>query len=199
MKMNLIASLGFALLASAAFGIDSGSPAPDFTAVTSEGKEVKLSDYKGKVVVLEWLNHGCPFVKKHYRGKNMQALQEAYTKKDVVWLSVISSSKGAQGWGTAEDVEKERKDHGSKASAILLDETGKVGRLYGAETTPHMYVVDKKGVLAYQGAIDDQPYTGLDTLKKVERPFFKDAMEAVLAGKTPAKTLTKAYGCSVKY
>lgn len=199
MKMSLVVSFCLALVSSPASGIDSGSPAPDFIAKTSEGKELKLSEFKGKIVVLEWLNHGCPFVKKHYEGKNMQALQEAYTKRGIVWLSVISSSKGAQGWSSPEDAEKARKEHGSKASAILLDETGKIGRLYGAETTPHMYVIDKKGLLAYQGAIDDQPYPDLKTLKTVERPFFRDAIEAVAAGKAPAKALTKAYGCSVKY
>lgn len=199
MKLISMLSLALAITCPAVFAADSGSPAPEFKAKTSDGKEVKLSDYKGKVVVLEWLNHGCPFVKKHYDGKNMQALQSEYTKKGAVWLSVISSAKGTQGHSTAEQAEADRKTHGSKATAVLLDESGEVGKLYGAQTTPHMYVIDGKGTLLYQGAIDDQPSTEAASLKKVKGHYLKDAVEAALAGKTPAKDQTKAYGCSVKY
>lgn len=199
MKLISVLSLALALACAPAFAVDSGAAAPEFKAKTSEGKEVKLSDYKGKVVVLEWLNHGCPFVKKHYDGKNMQALQAEYTKKGAVWLSVISSAKGAQGHSTAEQAEAERKAHGSKATAVLLDETGEVGKLYGAQTTPHMYVIDGKGTLIYQGAIDDQPSTEAASLKKVKSHYLKDAVDAALAGKKLAKDQTKAYGCSVKY
>jgi len=165
MKLALALSVSLLFLAPSAQAIDSGSPAPDFKAISSDNKEVKLSDYKGKVVVLEWLNHGCPFVKKHYEGKNMQALQAEMTKKGVVWLSVISSAKGEQGHVTAEQAEVEKKTHGSKATKILLDEKGEIGRLFGAQTTPHMYVIDPKGNLAYQGAIDDKPSADSASLK----------------------------------
>jgi peroxiredoxin len=187
-----------ALTAAPAFALESGSPAPDFKAATSQKKEVKLSDYKGKTVVLEWLNYGCPFVKKHYRGKNMQQVQADYTKKGVVWLSVISSAEGKQGYAGPEQAEKDRKEHESRATAVILDPKGEVGRLYGAQTTPHMFVIDPKGKLAYQGAIDDKPSAEPDTLKGAHN-YVSDALDAVLAGKPVSKATTKSYGCSVKY
>jgi len=186
------------LLSFSAFAAESGSPAPDFTALSSEGKEVKLSDYKGKVVVLEWLNYGCPFVKKHYEGKNMQKLQAEITKQGVVWLSVISSAPGAQGHSDAAQAEKDRKEHGSKATAVLLDEKGLLGKAYNAQTTPHMFVIDAKGTLVYQGAIDDQPSADSATLKNA-KDYVSPAVKAALAGKEVKTAQTKAYGCSVKY
>lgn len=190
--------LALLLLSAAAFAVDSGSPAPDFKALASDKKEIKLADYKGKVVVLEWLNHGCPFVKKHYDGKNMQALQAEYTKKGVVWLSVISSAPGAQGHSSTEQAESDKKSHGSMATKILLDEKGEMGRLYGAQTTPHMYVIDSKGRLAYQGAIDDKPSTSADSLKGA-KSYLREALDATMAGRPVSTSQTKAYGCSVKY
>jgi hypothetical protein len=148
--------------------------------------------------VLEWLNYGCPFVKKHYNGKNMQALQKEYTAKGVVWLSVISSAKGKQGYGTPAQAEKDRKAHGSLATAVVLDPEGTLGRLYGAQTTPHMFVIDASGKLAYQGAIDDKPSTDPASLKGA-RSYVREALDAELAGRAPAVTQTKSYGCGVKY
>lgn len=198
MKKSLMLGLALLFSGSAVQAVDSGSPAPDFKGMASDKKELKLSDYKGKVVVLEWLNHGCPFVKKHYEGKNMQALQAEYTKKGVVWLSVISSAPESQGHSTAEQAEAEKKTHGSKATKIILDEKGEIGRLYGAQTTPHMYVIDAKGNLAYQGAIDDQPSTKASSLKGA-KSYVREALDATLAGKPVTNAQTKAYGCSVKY
>lgn len=191
-------SVSLLFLSTPTFAVESGTSAPGFTAISSEGKEVKLSDYKGKVVVLEWLNHGCPFVKKHYEGKNMQALQARNTKKGVIWLSVISSSPGSQGHSSPEQAEKDRKEHGSNATAVLLDESGELGKAYGAQTTPHMYVIDAKGRLVYQGAIDDQPSADKATLKKA-KSYVNPAVDAALAGKEVKTAQTKSYGCGVKY
>ena len=196
MKSLLVAA--FLSLSSSAFALDSGKPAPDFKALTSDGKTVSLSDYKGKLVVLEWLNYGCPFVKKHYNGQNMQSLQADYTKKGVVWLSVISSAEGKQGFSTPAEAERDRKEHGSKATAVLLDSKGELGKLFGAQTTPHMFVIDSAGKVAYQGAIDDKPSTEAATLKGAHN-YVRDALEAELAGRSPAMAQTKSYGCSVKY
>lgn len=141
---SLIALL---LLASfSVYALETGQPAPDFT-LKGTKDEVKLSDLKGKVVVLEWLNHGCPFVRKHYDSGNMQALQKKYTDKDVVWLSVVSSAEGKQGYVDQKGAMQEKTKNKSNASNILLDPTGKVGKMYGAKTTPHMYIINKKGVL----------------------------------------------------
>lgn len=195
---TLTACLLSLLIAPAAFALETGKPAPEFSAKTSEGKTVKLSDYKGKVVVLEWLNYGCPFVKRHYGAKNMQDLQKKYTAQGAVWLSVISSAPGTQGHSSPKQAEADRKKFGSAASAVLLDEKGEVGKLYGALTTPHMYVIDKSGKLVYQGAIDDNPHADLEETKKAKN-YVTEAMEAVNAGKPVAVSQTKAYGCGVKY
>jgi peroxiredoxin len=198
----LFAALLF--LSSTAFAMETGKPVPDFTAQTSDGKTVKLSDFtsQGKIVVLEWLNYGCPFVKKHYndKNKNMQTLQKEYTGKGVVWLSVISSAQGKQGFSTPAEAEKDRKEHGSNATAVILDYKGALGKEFGAQTTPHMFVIDGKGVLAYQGAIDDKPSTELSTLKDAHN-YVREALDAELSNppRQPATAQTKSYGCSVKY
>lgn len=190
--------LAFALTAAPAIAAENGKPAPEFTVKGSDGKVVRLSDYLGKTVVLEWLNYGCPFVQKHYNSKNMQNLQKEYTGKGVIWLSVISSAPGKQGHVTAAQAEKDRKEKGSNATNVLLDEKGTVGKLYGAETTPHMYVVDSKGRLVYQGAIDDKPSADVEDIKTAKN-YVRAAVDAAMAGKPVAEAQTKSYGCSVKY
>ena len=195
--MKILSAL-LLLVSTSAFAAESGKPAPAFTATNSEGKEVKLSDYKGKFVVLEWMNHECPFVKKQYETNNMQTLQETYTGKGVVWLSVISSAEGNEGYVTPAQAEADRKTYASKATSVILDKSGKLGKLYGAQTTPHMFVVDKKGVLIYQGAIDDKPLADKEALKTVKN-YVADALEANMAGRSVATAQTKSYGCSVKY
>lgn len=181
-----------------AFAVESGAPAPDFKLEGVSGKSVSLSSFKGKIVVLEWLNHGCPFVKKHYGSQNMQSLQRKYTKEGVVWLSIISSAEGKQGYVTAGEGLKEKTEQQSVATDVLLDSKGTVGQLYGAKTTPHMYVIAKDGTLAYQGAIDDKADTEQESVKGA-RNYVAEAVDALMAGKKVSVPSTKAYGCGVKY
>lgn len=172
--------------------------APDFTLTDTNGNEHSLSDFEGKVVVLEWFNSGCPFVKKHYVKGNMQSLQETYTGKGVVWLTVCSSGPGKQGHDTAEGHNKKIEDWKIKSTAFLIDEDGKVGKAYGAKTTPHMYVIDSEGELVYQGAIDDKRSVNPNDIPK-SKNHVREALDAVLAGDDVEVATTKAYGCSVKY
>ena len=175
-----------------------GQPAPDFSLVDALGKPVSLAKLKGKIVVLEWFNHGCPFVKKHYDGGNMQSLQKTYTGKGVVWLSICSSAAGKQGFATGEEHLKVMADKKASPSHILIDADGKVGHLYGAKTTPHMYVIDKSGKLVYAGAIDDKRSTDSEDVK-TSKNYVKVALDQLLKGKMPDVATTDAYGCSIKY
>ena len=172
--------------------------APEFELVDSKGALHKLSDYRGKYVVLEWINHGCPYVKKHYGGENMQKLQATYGAKGVIWLSICSSAPGTQGHMSAEDWNKANFEHKSVAAAVLLDEDGKVGRAYGARTTPHMYVVDPEGNLIYKGAIDDKPTTKIEDLATATN-YVSAALDEALSGKPVTLAASEPYGCGVKY
>ncbi|MCD1599583.1 MULTISPECIES: redoxin domain-containing protein [Rheinheimera] len=174
-----------------------GAPAPDFTLVDSKGSSHSLRDFAGKTVVLEWTNHDCPFVKKHYQG-NMQALQQEMTAQDVVWLSVISSAPGKQGHVSPSEADDLTASRNAAPTAVVFDESGVVGQAYAAKTTPHMYVIDKAGVLQYMGGIDSIPSTKVDDIAKAT-PLFANAAKAVLAGATPDPAISKPYGCSVKY
>ncbi len=145
------------LLALPLMGARVGEPAPDFAGTDSNGKTHKLSDYRGKVVVLDWHNQGCPYTKKHYESGNMQKLQKEWTAKGVIWLTVISSAPGEQGYVTAEQENAYMKKVNATPTAAILDPTGVIGHQYGAKTTPHMYVINPKGALVYEGAIDDKP------------------------------------------
>jgi peroxiredoxin len=182
--------------ASAAVEID--EPAPEFTLKDSNGATHSLSDFAGKVVVLEWLNHDCPFVRKHYSSGNMQSLQKKYTERGVVWLSINSSAPGKQGHCTPEKANELTAKHEAAPTAVLLDADGTVGRLYGARTTPHMYVIDAKGTLVYNGAIDDKPSTNTKDVAGAKN-YVAAAIDAVLAGRSPEVRTSKPYGCSVKY
>ncbi len=175
-----------------------GKPAPAFTGTDSNGKTHKLSDFKGKIVVLEWTNPECPFVKKHYDSKNMQDLQSTYTGKDVVWLTVNSSAEGEQGYQTADDANKYLTDKESKPTARLLDPTGEIGKLYDAKVTPHMYVIDKDGTLVYQGAIDDNDSSN-PADAATAKSYVGAALDSLLVGKPIETAVTKPYGCGVKY
>lgn len=175
-----------------------GAAAPAFSLIDSNGKQHGLADFKGKHVVLEWLNHGCPYVKKHYESKNMQALQKDYTGKGVVWLSIISSAEGKQGHSTPAKANEDVTAMGASPTAVLLDPKGDVGRLYGAKTTPHMFVIDPAGNLIYKGAIDDKPTTDTDDIAGATN-YVRQALDAALAGKAVATAQSKPYGCSVKY
>lgn len=175
-----------------------GKAAPAFSLKDWDGKTRKLSDFKGKVVVLEWFNHGCPFVKKHYDSNNMQDLQKTYTGKGVVWLSICSSAEGKQGFASPEQHKKIFKEKGSAPTAVLIDSDGIVGRQYGAKTTPAMYVIDGKGVLVYSGAIDDNRSPDKEAAKTAKN-FVAAALNETLAKKAVAISSTKSYGCSIKY
>jgi len=175
-----------------------GKGAPDFSLVDTDGKTHALSGFKGKYVVLEWTNFDCPFVRKHYDSGNMQKLQETYTAKGVVWLRICSSAEGKQGHYAAKDAAERAAKEKSKATAYLIDASGSVGRLYGAKTTPHMFVVDKEGTLVYAGAIDDKPSTKTDDVKSAAN-YVAAALEAVMAGKPVEAKTSTPYGCSVKY
>jgi peroxiredoxin len=175
-----------------------GSPAPAFTLTDSTGRAVALAEFKGKTVVLEWTNHECPYVGKHYRGKNMQTLQKKWTAEGVVWLSVISSAPGMQGHVSSQEAIKLTADRGAAPTAVLFDPTGKVGRAYGAKSTPHMYVVNGEGALVYMGGIDDQPTARLEDLK-VARNFVDQALSEIAKGKPVSVPNSRAYGCSIKY
>lgn len=173
-------------------------PAPDFTLKDFNGKEYKLSNFKGKYVVLEWVNFGCPFVKKHYNSGNMQALQKKYTTDGVVWLSICSSAEGKQGYYDVKDLAKVTKEHGVNSTAYLIDESGKVGKQYDAKTTPHMYIIDPKGNLIYAGAIDDTRSTHVADIKTAKN-YVTSVLDDCLSGKEVKSMTTTPYGCSVKY
>lgn len=175
-----------------------GSLAPDFTATDTSGKEVKLSALKGKTVVLEWTNNECPYVNKHYSTGNMQAMQADATGKGVVWLIVNSGAPGLQGHVNALEANKIIDDRKAKASAYLLDPKGGIGRAYNAVVTPHMFVIDGAGKVAYMGAVDDKP-TANHADVKTARSYVREALAAVAEGKAPQVAATRPYGCSVKY
>jgi hypothetical protein len=170
-----------------------GAPAPAFTLIDSNGRAVALADFKGKTVVLEWTNHECPYVGKHYRGNNMQALQKKWTGQGIVWLSVISSAPGLQGHVSPQQANKLTSDRGAAPSAVLFDPAGNVGRSYGARTTPHMYVIDRQGALAYMGAIDDQPTARLEDLKGA-RNLVDQALSELAQGKPVSIAVSRALG-----
>lgn len=175
-----------------------GSTAPDFTLPGTDGKQYRLSDYKGKFVVLEWSNHQCPFVVKHYASGNMQKLQEWAKEKGVVWFTIVSSAPGKEGYVDAAKGEAVRKENGHKSVATLLDPDGKVGRAYGARTTPHMFVISPDQKIIYMGAIDDKPSANQADIPGA-RNHVRAALEEALAGKAVSVASTQPYGCSVKY
>jgi len=175
-----------------------GGGAPDFTGTDSTGKKHTLADFKGKYVVLEWLNHGCPFVKKHYGSDNMQKLQKEFTDKGVVWVSIVSSAPGKQGHMSPEDTNKTKKEVGSAATAVIIDEDGSIGRLYDAKTTPEIFVIDPKGTLIYAGAIDSVKSVDPNDIAKSTN-YVRAALTEALDGKPVTTAKTTPYGCSVKY
>lgn len=198
-RYPLIHSIFIALLAGPLFAeVKTNRPAPDFQLTDVDGKKRTLSELKGQWVVLEWVNHGCPFVRKHYDEGNMQALQKEFTARGVRWLSVCSSAKGKQGHMSPVEWRDTIKSKGSAATAVLLDANGNVGRLYGAKTTPHMFVIDPKGVLVYQGAIDDTPSADPADIPNSTN-YVRSVLNQGLSAKPISHSETKPYGCSVKY
>ena len=175
-----------------------GETAPAFTLPDSNGKARSLGDFQGKVVVLEWWNPECPFVGKHYGSGNMQRLQREWTAKGVVWLTVNSSAAGQQGYVDGAKANALVKERGAASTAVLLDHDGKVGRAYGAKTTPHLFVIDGKGTLVYAGGIDDKPSTDQADIATAKN-YVAAALAEVTAGKPVTKPSTQSYGCGVKY
>lgn len=202
--MNKITSILTTLALCATVSVSSaappepGSAAPDFKLTDTNGKEHSLSDFKGKFVVLEWTNFGCPFVRKHYDSGNMQALQEKYTGKDVVWLMIGSSAEGKQGNFPPEKWNEMVEEKGAKPTAVLLDPEGTVGKLYGAMTTPDMFIIDPEGTLVYRGAIDSIASADKSDIQKATN-YVSTSLDAAMDGKPVEPASTKPYGCSVKY
>ena len=196
LRRSLLAALILPALAHAAANVD--APAPTFTATTADGKTVNLADYKGKTVVLEWTNHDCPYVKKHYGSGNIPTQQKAATAQGVVWLQVVSSAPGQQGFVDGATAQKLNADRGAAPTATLLDPKGELGKLYGAQTTPHLYVIKGDGTLAYKGGIDSIASPDKADIAKAE-PYVTEALAAVAAGRKVEKASTRPYGCSVKY
>jgi peroxiredoxin len=188
--------VSFSLGASAQIRV--GDPAPAFTATDSRGQTQSLNQYRGKYVVLEWHNQGCPYTRKHYVSGNMQNLQKEWTAKGVVWFTVISSAPGTQGYVTPPQENAYLSKMHAEPTAVLLDAEGKVGRLYNAKTTPQMFVIDPEGKVIYAGAIDDKPSADPDDVRGADN-FVSDALAAAMAGKPIATPYTRSYGCSVKY
>ncbi len=195
---SVCAALALFTMMSSAHAAKVGESAPAFEGKGTDGKSYKLEDFKGKYVVLEWHNQGCPFVKKHYEKGNMQKLQAEWTKKGVVWLSVISSAPGKQGFVTAAEEKKYLTENKSSPTAVLMDSDGTIGRAYDAKTTPHMFVIHPSGKLVYAGAIDDKPSSDSDDIP-TSRNYVQAALEESLAGKPVTTASTQAYGCGVKY
>lgn len=175
-----------------------GQPAPDFSALDTAGKTVKLSDFKGKHVVLEWTNPGCPFVVKHYGSGNMPALQKEFTGKGVVWLAINSTETGSADYRKSADLATWLAGQKASPSATLMDESGRIGKAYGARTTPHMYIVNPQGVLVYAGGIDSIPSARVDDIKTATN-YVRQSLGEALAGKPISAAVTRPYGCSVKY
>lgn len=202
---KVICLLGFfgflaiaATLPSTAIAVNNGEAAPDFTLQDNTGNEVSLSDYAGQKIVLEWTNHLCPYVRKHYDSGNMQALQKQLTEQDIVWLTILSSVPGKQGHLDAQEATAQIDKEGAAQTAYLLDPTGEVGKLYNAKTTPHMYLIDEDGVLQYQGAIDDNNSASIETVESAEN-YVLAALADLEADRPVAEPVTQAYGCAVKY
>lgn len=199
MKKLLLSAFALLLAASgSAQALEVGDPAPMFQLTDINGKEQSLEANKGKIVVLEWTNPGCPFVKKHYGDGNMQGLQKYAAEKGVVWISVNSSAPGKEGNFDKEGAKASVESGKAVPASYLLDPEGKLGKLYGAKTTPHMFILDKEGNVAYEGAIDDKPTPDPADIPGAVN-YVKDAIDALVAGTKVKTPQTRAYGCSVKY
>jgi AhpC/TSA family len=200
LAMGILIGTGMigALAIGAGAALQIGQPAPDFTAKDSRGSSLSLSQFRGKTVVLEWTNADCPYTHKHYASGNMQSIQALAQKHDVVWLSVISSAPGKQGYVNGPAADALTQSRGAFPTAVLLDPSGSLGRLYGAKTTPHMFVIDKDGALQYMGGIDSIATADAGDIPHAQ-PYLKEAMLAVAQGSPVTHAVTTPYGCSVKY
>jgi peroxiredoxin len=199
-RRYLVATLALILMGALAevWAASVGQPAPAFTATDSNNHVHKLSDYKGKFVVLEWTNRDCPFTQKHYQSGNMERLQHEWTKRGVVWLTVESSAPGEQGYAIGGEENAYMSQMRAAPTAVLLDPAGKLGHLYDAKTTPHMFVIDRKGVLIYDGAIDDRATTDVSDIAGAKN-YVVQALQEAMAGKPVTVATSRPYGCAVKY
>ena len=182
----------------AAAAVKVGAPAPVFTATATTGKGVSLADYRGQIVVLEWTNHDCPYVRKHYTAKNMQTQQREAAAQGVVWLTSASSATGEEGYVTAAQANDLTKSRDAAPAAVLLDPQSKIARAYGATVTPHMYIIDAAGTLVYKGGIDSIPSADIADIAKAKQ-YVRVGLDEVLAGKPVSDSSTRPYGCSLKY
>ncbi len=194
----ILTTLLFAVATTAGAALKIGEPAPGFTGIDTSGKSHALSDFRGKPVILEWTNHDCPYVLKHYNSGNMQQQQQAATGQGAVWLSIISSAPGKQGHVTPAQADALTAERNAAPSAVILDEKGEIGRLYEAKTTPHMYIIDADGKLAYMGGIDSIASTNPADIGKATQ-YVPAALSQVMNGEPVASSVTRPYGCSVKY
>lgn len=199
MKTNFFVAFIF-LLSTQLWAINPGENAVDFELKNQMDKTIKLSDYKGKYIILEWYNRGCPYVKKHYSGGNMQAMQKLYAANEqVVWLSIVSSTQGKQGYfASAKQSLEQMQVSASKADHVLRDLDGKVGQAYQAKTTPHMFIIDPNFKIRYVGAIDSIASADPADIKKADN-YVTMAMSKLMLGENPKPSKTRPYGCSVKY
>jgi hypothetical protein len=202
MKKNILTGLVVfacaAMISTLAWAARVGEAAPDFTATDSNGQTHHLSDYRGKFIVLEWTNRGCPYTRKHYDSGNMQRLQQEWTAKGVIWLTVLSSAPGKQGYMDAADENAYLQQMHAHPTAALLDPTGALGHLYDAKTSPDMYIINPQGTLIYDGAIDDRPTTDVADIQGAKN-YVTAALEEAMNGKPVSDPVTRPYGCSVKY
>jgi peroxiredoxin len=194
--LTLVTALVFAGTAHAQPVI--GQPAPELTATDTKGVSHSLSDFRGKTVVLEWTNHDCPYVKKHYDTGNMQALQREATAEGVVWLTIISSAPGKQGYVTPEEADALTAERDAAPTAVLFDPEGTAGKAYGARTTPHMFIIDPEGTLVYMGGIDDRPTASREDVEGA-RNYVREALTALGSGQDVPQSTSRPYGCSIKY
>jgi len=181
-----------------AYAVKVGDLAPDFTGTDSNGNTQTLSSYKGKYVVLEWSNRDCPYTRKHYSSGNMQSLQKEWTAKGVVWLTILSSAAGQEGYVTASEENAQIAKVHAAPTAAILDPKGTIGREYEAKTTPHMFVIDPSGKVIYAGAIDDHPTADVEDIK-ISKNYVSEALTQAMAGGAVTTSYTRPYGCSVKY
>lgn len=195
---TLVISIAMLAAGSVAFAAKAGEPAPAFTVTGVSGEEISLADHKGKIVVLEWTNYDCPFVKKFYEPGEMQRLQKKYTDAGVVWYTVSSSAPGKQGYGTAEQWQERFKTSKPAATDLLIDAQGTVGRAYDATATPQFAIIDAEGTLVYNGAIDSIRSPRQADIEKAEN-YVVAVLDALIAGETVAPANTTAYGCGIKY
>ncbi len=194
----ILTALGLGIAANLALAASAGQAAPDFSVADSGGKAVRLADYKGKFVVLEWTNPDCPFVQKHYNSANMPALQKESGAKDVVWLTINSTNRSSSEFKTGAQMNAWMQSHGAAQKAVLIDADSATGAKYAAKTTPHMFVIDPKGDIVYAGAIDDKRSTRVEDTKTATN-YVRVALNEAMAGKPVTTPNTTPYGCTVKY